>query len=335
MAAVIVITTLTVLVCAARFYSRLFVSKIIGVEDWFALLAFAFTMGTTGVFIGILAGGGYGPHTWDVTTAVFTTAYFNRAAATEVLYPTAAWLVKISIFLLYFRIFKISATGRWFIIGGIVVTTLFWLIEFTIVAVWCEPLPSQTSEQKLMSFDCAHRTPDVITALGAFNLIADVYLLSIVMPLIWRLQMSTERRIGVSLVILTGLFATICSALRIWQSSVSLKTTDPTWDEVIELVVTVYEINVGLICACLPCLPVLFRSKHMASWFSVRTWLSSRLFTRSRTSDNYNTSKGPSGSTEHMGSNPSGFHRVGSNTESIGLEMDAYKVENNSTISPV
>lgn len=121
------------------------------------------------------------------------------------MYPTSAWLIKLTIFLLYFRIFKIRTFGRWFIIGGIVVISLFWLIQVTIIAVWCVPLPGQTSMMKLMSEGCAHKSVKLITALGAFNLIADVYLLSITIPLVWGLQMNTARKVGISIVVLTGL----------------------------------------------------------------------------------------------------------------------------------
>ncbi|KAL8824094.1 MAG: hypothetical protein Q9191_005304 [Dirinaria sp. TL-2023a] len=105
---------------------------------------------------------------------------------------------------------------------------------------------------------------------GVANLLIDFMILTLTMPMVWRLSLKLKQK-----VILTGLFLLGClvynlltdpfdrsvvlaSIIRVTTFS-SVVATDITYTLVISSMWSTVEQSVGIICACLPVLPALFR----------------------------------------------------------------------------
>ncbi|KAJ4356387.1 uncharacterized protein N0V89_004420 [Didymosphaeria variabile] len=92
------------------------------------------------------------------------------------------------------------------------------------------------------------------------NFISDVSILVLPIWKVWQLQLSTAKKIGVTSIFATGLFACVASIMRLVattrfianQNDVTLLVPAALWAE--------GEITGGIICGCLPSVPAIFRS---------------------------------------------------------------------------
>jgi uncharacterized membrane protein YcgQ (UPF0703/DUF1980 family) len=85
----------------------------------------------------------------------------------------------------------------YFVYAGIVVATLFYVIQVLYVGIHCGPqnaTPCSVPTQVNLARACA-----------CINLILDVYILVIAIANVWTLQLTTKRKMGLVLVFLTGL----------------------------------------------------------------------------------------------------------------------------------
>lgn len=90
---------------------------------------------------------------------------------------------------------------------------------------------------------------------NAISLFQDVLILLFAIPLLWMLDLTVGKRVGVCLMLLVGLFVCAASALRfralVMFSSI---TFDPTWNNVPEILWSAIETSTGNILICLPVL---------------------------------------------------------------------------------
>ncbi|KAI0518513.1 hypothetical protein F5B22DRAFT_599503 [Xylaria bambusicola] len=110
--------------------------------------------------------------------------------------------------------------------------------------------------------------------------IVDVIILSIPVPLVWKLNLPTKQKISVSLIFLLGAFIIGISAARIAlfvHAGTSLKeATDISYDTSPTLYWSQLECSVAVICACLPTLRIVLNDvsvkslRNFASKFSLR-----------------------------------------------------------------
>jgi len=217
-------------------------------------------------------------HIWDVPLSAYSPTYFKRFTASVVIYTVTPFAVKLSIFLLLIRVFGTKQTFLWTMYFGIVINVIFALIAFIATTIWCSPKPGQSVELAVNSGNCQHKAELLSIYQAGFNMATDVYLLVTPMPVIFRLKVSLQRKLGIGAIFTTGFLATICSALTLWERIRIRHSVDPSWDWIPTQIVSVFELNVGIICACLPCLPILLKDGNFRNLISIRNW--SRLYSR-------------------------------------------------------
>jgi hypothetical protein len=64
---------------------------------------------------------------------------------------------------------------------------------------------------------------------GIFNVISDVYILLLPIPMIWKLQTNFKRKMQLLAVFSVGLFATITSIIRLVQTITQAQNPDTTY----------------------------------------------------------------------------------------------------------
>ena len=115
-------------------------------------------------------------------------------------YSLSLCTTKISILLLILRIFL--SVGRVLVVARpIPFNTIFYIFFFFIPIFLCTPrskIWNPTNPGYCLNID------DLYIASAAFNIISDISMLSVPIYLIWNLQMSVRRKIGVSLIFGTG-----------------------------------------------------------------------------------------------------------------------------------
>ena len=124
------------------------------------------------------------------------------------MYSAAASFVKLSLFLLYLRLFKPDKITRWLIYGGIPVTGLFYFITIVIYSVLFPPSPGQPdTDSSWLMHAVKHDSffKNMTVAQGVFGTISDIYLLVIPIRSIFQLHLPIRRKFGVSSIFLIGI----------------------------------------------------------------------------------------------------------------------------------
>jgi hypothetical protein len=164
-------------------------------------------------------------------------------------------LTKISIVLLYLRIFPKEISTRfsyvsWAVIAGL----LAYLITFiTIFLTECQPISYFWNQ-----WDGEHEGHCIDIQLSAYinggiNIFFDLVVFFLPMPKLLKLQVQdTRRKIGVILTFLVGLLVTACSIIRLQYLADVGKYANATYHYNNVGLWTGLEAYLGIVCACMP-----------------------------------------------------------------------------------
>lgn len=122
-----------------------------------------------------------------------------------------------------------------------------------------------TPDVCMTSADCLRSWSNAIT-----NLITDIAIFVLPMPVIVRLNMSLGSRVGLVVLFSMGFFICLTTALRMGTLPLTLRTKDPTWESAPTNLWSFIEAATGVICACL----ISLRKTIAALW--PRKWRSTR-----------------------------------------------------------
>ncbi|KAL8716768.1 MAG: hypothetical protein Q9225_005935 [Loekoesia sp. 1 TL-2023] len=114
-----------------------------------------------------------------------------------------------------------------------------------------------------------------VEQVGTMNLASDFYLLFIPIPAVLSLQLPKSKKIGVIAMFMTGFLACIVSTVSLGLRIIYNKTLDISWNVVTLYIMTIVEMNVGLMVACMPSVATVFRH-HGASISSFMGRISSK-----------------------------------------------------------
>ncbi|KAL3469686.1 hypothetical protein BJX99DRAFT_251807 [Aspergillus californicus] len=223
-------------------------------DDWTCLVslvvAYSFLAATV-LMVTIGEAGHHVDHYDQRTVQIFVQSYI----ATDILAAASFSLTKVSILLFYRRIFAIKSAFRkatWVVAGlifGFFVSTTCGLIfpSNPVEAEWKPWIPRTHIHYKpfWVSFGC-------------INLALDIAVLALPQPLVWGLKMSRRRKIQLSLTFLLGAFVCVTSIIRI-SVVARLDMDDQTYSLIPVTTWNAVEVTTGIICACLPMMPALFR----------------------------------------------------------------------------
>ena len=126
------------------------------------------------------------------------------------MYAVSAFFVKLSLFLLYLRLFKPNRNTRWLIYGGTFACGAFYASSIISNCVLCVPKPggqNNATTWVLASRRCSAASEQLAIAQGVFSAVGDVYLLVIPIHSIFRLRLPLNRKIGVSAIFMIGIMS--------------------------------------------------------------------------------------------------------------------------------
>lgn len=175
---------------------------------------------------------GFGKHLWDIP-ALFLTDISNvrHLTASSIPYAAVTLFIKLSILLLYRRVFAIMAkTGRLFHYGtiyGIVIVTLLhipYIATQIYTVIYCE-----TTEALLQDQFCSHLYTLNISQ-SAINVATDFYILILPLPRLLELKLPAQRKVGVFVVFAGGFVACVVSIVRLVLMAKTLSLEDSTWN---------------------------------------------------------------------------------------------------------
>lgn len=172
---------------------------------------------------------GFGRHLWNYPIKTFTESYFQvrklgasscfiqisientnsdifqKVLAVQGLYSPVILTVKLSLFLLYLRIFSRIRRTKILIYFGIGFNMVFYITNFALILYFCGPSPGSRSMIKSMArHRCVVDSRNLGTVQASFNIFSDIYLLCVPIPVVSKLQLSGKRKIGVYAMFMTG-----------------------------------------------------------------------------------------------------------------------------------
>ncbi|KAF1362387.1 hypothetical protein EJ07DRAFT_12641, partial [Lizonia empirigonia] len=202
--------------------------------------------------------GTLGIHVWEIP-AYKINSTFNLISICSILYCPFLAAAKFSLLFFYLRLsllrwFRIAVYANMFLVVGYNIALIFPLI-FT-----CNPV-IKNFDVFVQGGSCLHRTP-LYMATAVLNMITDIILLVLPIPMIIKLQMPKVQKAGLICIFGVGSATCITSAVRLVLLFPMLKTIDQTWAIVTPGIWILIEANMVIITGALPTMRLFFR--HVA-----------------------------------------------------------------------
>ncbi|KAF2277449.1 uncharacterized protein EI97DRAFT_449566 [Westerdykella ornata] len=219
-------------------------------DDYFIVLALI--SGVPGTIIndrGVLKNG-LGRDIWTLEFQQITD-FIKWFYALEVDYFVNIVMLKASLLFFYYHIFP-GARVRRLTIVTMVVNAMYG-IAFVVTAIFqCSPISYYWHR-----WDGEHEGTCInINALAwanaAVSIALDFWMLAIPLFQVAHLQLAWKKKVGVAMMFCVGTFVTIVSILRLQYLVHFANSTNPTWDQFDVCSWSTIEINVGIMCACMP-----------------------------------------------------------------------------------
>ncbi|GKT46685.1 satratoxin biosynthesis SC1 cluster protein 4 [Colletotrichum spaethianum] len=240
-------TTTALLVLATvfvgfRFWARWTVGFKYGLDDWFMVAGLVVTF-AAGAINYAMIGSGLGRHAAVLSTDM-QVEFLKLLLAFECVYVTAVMFVKVSLLLMYCRIFpsrnfKIAAMT----LGGI---TIAWWIAIVCVCIFqCNPISK--AWLPFIEGTCIDLKASFIGN-AIPNILTDVAILCLPVGQVWKLQATLTQRLSLCFMFLLGGF------IYRFTTIMQFQLADTTWTLATACTWCVVECACGVISACLPTL---------------------------------------------------------------------------------
>ncbi|KAA8643818.1 uncharacterized protein ATNIH1004_010593 [Aspergillus tanneri] len=244
------------LIVLMRFYTKLFIIRSPGWEDYTCLAAW---LGLIGYAVISLEADAHGSGTHQEYVAKDDLRRYKQLAnISQIVYGPLIFLAKLSILLLYLKIFApIRRSKTYIAIHALAYLNLLYYTAYTIIVI-AACIPRTKIWDPTTPGHCLDINA-VILSNTIINSISDVSLLLLPIASIWRLQLNTWKKLGISGLFVTGLFACFASIMRLVIGVQKRNTKDMTYDWFPEFLWTSAEISSAIIAGSLPAVPAFFR----------------------------------------------------------------------------
>ncbi|KAF3934337.1 hypothetical protein ABW19_dt0210573 [Dactylella cylindrospora] len=256
----VVLTLITVGVVITRFYSRMTITGFIRSYDWVLLAGFVLTFGFGMQNAVILNTNTYYKGLWDKNWLDFQVEQDSSLSA-SILYPITVLVIKSSLLLFYYNL-SVWHPLRWAtIFTGVVVlcntiATIFgWVFQ-------CDPiLPWKHQNYMNPNGSCPVDTWKLEVATGSVNIITDVIIWVIPLPMIWKMQLSFRERLISVLTLGVGALACIACGMRVSMINKAWYGSQEEASAAIICTWTITELYLAQICASIPAIRALLLKK--------------------------------------------------------------------------
>ncbi|KAF1969850.1 hypothetical protein BU23DRAFT_475610 [Bimuria novae-zelandiae CBS 107.79] len=252
---------LVLLLTGGRIYSRVHLRKGCGVDD--CMIMAAAILGVTLTSLGAsmcLYGLGY--HLWDLRPE-WQEPYYKIGFYFSLVYPLCVGLTKMSICQTYLRIFP-SQTSHKFSHSMTAFVAAYMLTCVILLFTQCRPLEGYW--RKDVEIHCVNMHENMI-AIGAINTLTDFIVYLWPAQYLWRIQLPLKQRMGLVFVFTCGLVVCIAGVSRLVYLNRYFTNIDLLWDAAATTSVAIVEVNIGIVCGCLPCVKPLL-SRLLPSMFN-------------------------------------------------------------------
>ncbi|SPO02589.1 related to integral membrane protein PTH11 [Cephalotrichum gorgonifer] len=243
--------TITGVVVLFRLVYRLWMRLGWEMDDWFTLILILLGVPQTIIIAHGIIPVGLGKDVWTLPFDTITKfGYFFYIM--EVCYFAEIALLKTIFLFLYLHIF-VGVTTRRVLWATLILNGLFG-VAFILAGIFqCRPISYfWTKWDGEHEGSCVNNNA-LAWANAIISIMFDVWILAIPISQLRKMQMHWKRKVAVGIMFAVGAFVTIVSVLRL-QSIVhfTMDQDNPTWENAAITKWSAIEVNVGLICACMP-----------------------------------------------------------------------------------
>ncbi|KAI9844431.1 MAG: hypothetical protein M1838_002189 [Thelocarpon superellum] len=233
-------------VCVAiRIFTRFHIIRAIGWDDYALLLALFFSIVETAVYI-IHTQNGLGYHLWETTYETLSPRFLLGLLVSSIFYTIAICFLKLSMLLLYLQ-FSPAKWYRYVVRGMIFVIVGFAVASVVAMLASCTPL-DKVWDLEVTWGHCTDRAKQSLAS-GSMNIITDVLLIILPLPVVWRLRLPLKQKLALVGVFMIGTFVFAVSVTRLIETLPLVEPGDYTWDTVTTCIWCTLELYVGIICA--------------------------------------------------------------------------------------
>ncbi|ERF77190.1 hypothetical protein EPUS_06470 [Endocarpon pusillum Z07020] len=250
-----VFLSLMLMAVAVRIFVRLRVIKMWGWDDYTCIIAAVGALVHMTVYIQMFKVG-FGRHLWDIPAAqLFSTRNRRILSANTIVYSFTIGFAKLSILLLYLRLFKVDRGLRLAICFGIAVIAMYYT---AIGGAAIASIVKCVGFGRRSAGFCDYSAKPVVVMSTVMNVVTDFYILALPLPCVMRLKLSLRRRIGVLIVFGCGIVTCAASLTRMIVFFVHYADPDVLWMHGRNAQFIVVEINTAIIVGCASCFPPFF-----------------------------------------------------------------------------
>ncbi|RDL41430.1 uncharacterized protein BP5553_01409 [Venustampulla echinocandica] len=232
----------------ARLVTRHFMKRKPGWDDWMIILSMVLAIGLTAAFNGAVKNGlALSTHEVDPKHVMIT---FKYMYAQQLLYKAASCFTKISILFFYLRIFQ-TRTFK-ILTYSVGLTTVGYSLG-TMVASILQCQPIARSWNKAIPGKCLPVT-SLWLSTNVLAIITDLAIILLPVYQLRRLQLPLFQKIGLFVLFGLGFFVVACTLVRIIALAPAMTAKDTLYSQATSSSWLFIEIDVGIICACLPVL---------------------------------------------------------------------------------
>ncbi|EFQ25975.1 hypothetical protein CGRA01v4_14388 [Colletotrichum graminicola] len=217
-------------------------------DDWLAVISLLFISGVfTGTMFWLKFGLGRHAIVVEEEDPMNLTRFFKTIYANEILYPIGLSTARMSLVVLYNRIFGLFKAR--FYLCGLMVFIGMWAVYATLPTILaCSPVQNFWTSHK----DCIDLSKLYIS-IAVGSIVTDFVLIIIPIPYAMRLTMSPVKKALLISSFVFGGFNCFVTIIRLVKVT-SFSYADPTWGTVDLMIWTGLEAYCGVICCCLPTL---------------------------------------------------------------------------------
>ncbi|EPS42126.1 hypothetical protein H072_3859 [Dactylellina haptotyla CBS 200.50] len=251
----VMFTVLMVAFLALRLYSRVRINGFVRGHDYVLLFAALVAFGYGAMNATMLNGPTHYQGNWDRSWEDYIDDSYS-GKATEVLYPLGVFLIKTSLLLFYWGLtpwwpLRVAVGVTWVVSLGNSLTMIFtWVFR-------CNPVLSFDGYDYFTASCKTNMWLKSMDVTGALNIVTDVFIWLIPLPMVWKIAQGNRERLLASLTFGIGALACIATGFRFYSLHKILAPSLLPPDQSEWLIWGMAEMYIAIICSCVPAIRAL------------------------------------------------------------------------------
>ena len=195
----IVAPCVTTIFVAARIWTRAFILRSLGWDDYISLISLPFIISYSIVLI-YATKYGMGLHVWDMDP-ILESSYYKWVAVQSTIYVFSLLGYKLAVLFLFLRLFSIDRRTRYATYGVMVLVVGYLLCNFITQLAGCKPISKFWSPAT--PGYCYNAIKADLT-FGSMNWISDLAIFALPWPVVLKMRLTRREKVGVVIVFMSG-----------------------------------------------------------------------------------------------------------------------------------